>query len=94
MTWLKDLLNLEILEWIISPFKIEMERANLDPFSEKKEFIEMTFDLEMKSMYRFKGIGYWRNEKKTIGSKISQILYNFWGHFTHLSMFIFGSHHF
>ena len=31
-TWFKDLLNMEIPEWIISTFDIEMENANLDIF--------------------------------------------------------------
>ena len=57
-----DLLNIEIPEWIISPFDIEVESANLDTFL--KEFIEMPFNLEVNSMYIFTGTGYyWMNEK-------------------------------
>ena len=42
---------------------VEVESANLDTFL-KVEIIEMTFNLEAKSMYTFKGIGYyWINEK-------------------------------
>ena len=29
--WFKYLLNMEIPEWIISPFDVEVESANLDP---------------------------------------------------------------
>ena len=36
----------------------EVESANLDTFR-KEEFIETTFDLEAKSMYIFKGSGYY-----------------------------------
>ena len=36
---------------------VEIESANLDTFI-KKEFIEMTFNLEVKSINTFKGIGY------------------------------------
>ena len=52
-----------ILEWIISPFDVEGECANLDTFL-KEEFIEMTFNHEGKSIYSFKRIGYnWMNKK-------------------------------
>ncbi len=51
-----------IPKWIISPFDIEVESANLDTFL--KEFIEKIFNLELKSIYTFKGIEYhWMNEK-------------------------------
>ena len=36
---------------------LNMENATLDTFI-KEKFIEMTSDLEVKSMYTFKGIGY------------------------------------
>ena len=43
-------------------FDVERKNTNLDPFF-KEEFIEMTFDLEAKSMHILKGIGYyWMNE--------------------------------
>ena len=36
----------------------------MNDLSFKKEFIKMTFNLEVKSMYTFKGIGYyWMNEE-------------------------------
>ena len=41
----KELLNMEIPEWIISPFNVEVESANLDILL-KEEFIEVTFDLK------------------------------------------------
>ena len=47
--WFKDLLNMEIPEWIISPFDVPAESTNLDTFF--KEFIKMTFNLEAKSIY-------------------------------------------
>ena len=53
--WFKDLLNIEIPEWIISSFDVEVESANLDIFL-YEEFTEMTFDLEAKSLYTFKTI--------------------------------------
>ena len=37
---------------------VEVESANLDTFL-KEEFIEMSFNLKTKSMYTFKGIGYY-----------------------------------
>ena len=47
-----------------------MENANYDFFLEE-EFIEMTFDLEVKSMYTFKEIGYyWMNKKKNLYQNI------------------------
>ena len=55
----KDLLNMEISEYIISLFDVEVKSANLDIFL-KEEFIEMTFDPEVKSMYTYEGIGYYR----------------------------------
>ena len=48
-TWFMVLRNIKIPDWIISSFDIEVENINLDRFL--KEFIEMTFDLEVKSMY-------------------------------------------
>ena len=48
----KYLLIMEISEWIISLFDIEVESVNLDTFSEE-EFIEMTFNLEGKYIYGF-----------------------------------------
>ena len=59
----KDLLNMEIPEWIISPFDVEVEKANLDTFL-SEEFIEMTFDLRAKSKHIFKRIGYSQINKK------------------------------
>ena len=73
--WYKDLLNMEIPEWIISSFDIDVKSANLDIFL-VEEFTEMTFDLEVKSICVFRGIGYyWMNEKT---SKISQTLCSFY----------------
>ena len=46
----KDLLTMEISEWIISSFDVEVGSANLDPFLQE-EFIEITFDLKAKSIY-------------------------------------------
>ena len=63
---------MKIPEWIISLF--EVESGNLDTFL--KEFIEMTFDLEAKSIYVFhlKELDInWMNIKKNY-SKISQAL--------------------
>ena len=48
---------MKIPEWIISPFDVEVESANLKTFL-KEKIIEMTSDLEEKSMYTFKGIRY------------------------------------
>ena len=45
----KDLLNMKIPKWIISPFDVEVESSNFDIFL-KEEFIEMTFNLKVKSM--------------------------------------------
>ena len=60
----KDLLNMEIPEWIISLYDVEVERANLDKFH-REEFIEISFDFQVKFMYILKEIGYyWMNEKK------------------------------
>ena len=57
---------METSQWIISPFDIEVKSANLDRFH-RGEFIEMNFDFETKSMYNFKGIGYYKiNKKKTV----------------------------
>ena len=54
---------MEIPEWIISPFEVEVGSANLDNFL-KEEFIEIDFASRSKAMYTFKGIGYyWMNEK-------------------------------
>ena len=47
--WFKDLLIMEIPELIISPFDIQLENANVNTFP-KEEFIEMSFDLEAKSI--------------------------------------------
>ena len=60
---LKDLLNIEIPEWFISPF--EVESANLGTFH-KEEFIEMIFDLEVKPLIIFKEKGYLLNEQKRL----------------------------
>ena len=46
--WFKDLLNMEIPEWIISLLDVEVKSANLYNFL--NEFIQMTFDLESKCM--------------------------------------------
>ena len=37
---------------------VKVKMANLENFL-KEEFIDMTFDLKAKSMYIFKGIGYY-----------------------------------
>ena len=59
---MKDLLDIKITESIIFSFHVKVKSANLDTFL--KEFIEMIFNLEAKSMRIFKGIGfYWNNEK-------------------------------
>ena len=40
-----------------------------------EEFIEMTFDLEAKSMYTFNGIGcYWKNKEKRNIPKLCTIV--------------------
>ena len=57
-TWFKDLLNMEIPEWIIFLFGVEAESAYLDT-SFKEEFTEKSFNLEVKTMYTFTGIGYY-----------------------------------
>ena len=44
---------------------VEVESANLDTFLRKK-FIEITFDVEVKSMYTFRGIGYYEMNEKTV----------------------------
>ena len=51
----KDLPNMEILESIISSSDVEVESVNLNTFL-KNVYTEMTFDLEGKSMYKFKEI--------------------------------------
>ena len=52
---------MEILEWIIFLFQVDVESANLETIL-WEEFIEMTFDLETKSLYTFQGIEYfWMN---------------------------------
>ena len=48
---------------IISPFDVEVESSNLDTFL-KEEFTEMTFNFGTKSMFKFKGFGYYRVNKK------------------------------
>ncbi len=55
---------MEIAGRIISPFHVEAERANLDTFH--KEFIKMTFDLEVKSMYTFKRNWVLLDKQKTV----------------------------
>ncbi len=42
---------------------VKVESANLDTFL-KEEFIEITFDLETKSMYTFKRTVYYRMKEK------------------------------
>ena len=49
---------MEIYESIISLFNVEEESSNLDSFL-KEEVIEMSFDLEAKSLCTFKSIGYY-----------------------------------
>ena len=44
--YFKDLMNMEIPEWFISPFNIEMENANLDTFL-KEELIEITVNVHI-----------------------------------------------
>ena len=58
-----------------------MESENLDSFLLEK-FIEMTFDLEAKSVYTFKRIGYYR--KKTLAKylKVYVTLEPIWQTFT------------
>ena len=53
----------------------KVERASLDTFI-KKEFIEMTFNLEAKSVYIFKGIGYYRMNERTV-AKYSKLCATF-----------------
>ena len=74
----KALLNMDIPEWIISPFDVKVESANLDTFL--KGFIEMTFDLEAKTVYICKGIGYYWMNEKTIArySKLLKLLSPFY----------------
>ena len=48
---------MEIPEWIIFPFDVEVESVNLNAFLEE-EFIEMTSD--------FKGIEYFYTNEKTV----------------------------
>ena len=43
---------MKIPEWIIFPFDVQVESVNLDTFLEEG-FIEMIFDLEVKSMNTF-----------------------------------------
>ena len=50
----KELLNMAIPEWIISPFDGLMESSNLDTFLKKKESIEMIFSCQVTSMFTFK----------------------------------------
>ena len=76
---------MEIPEQIISPFDIEVESTNLDSFL--KEFIEMTFNLKMKSMYIFKGIENYRMNKKS--RKVSQALSNSCAHPISPSKFVY-----
>ena len=56
--WYKDLLNMEIPEWIISRFDVKVKSANLDTIL-KEEFNEMIFNLKVKSVYTFKEIEYY-----------------------------------
>ena len=44
----------DLFKWMNN---VKMENAYLNTFL-KEEFIEMTFTLEVKSLYTFKGIGY------------------------------------
>ena len=60
----KDLLNIEIPEWIIFPFDVEVESKKKINALFEEEFIEMTFDLEVRSKYIFKGIEIYRINKK------------------------------
>ena len=80
----KDLSDLEIPERIISSF--EVESANLDIFL-IKEFIEITFNLEAKSIYTFKGIGYYWMNKKTV-AKYPKFCATF-EYFTRFSKFVY-----
>ena len=71
-----NVLNMDIPEWIISPIDAEVECINLDIFL-KEQFTKMTFNCNMKSVYIFKGTGYyWMNKKRT--NKIFQFLCNYW----------------
>ena len=76
----KDLLHMKIPEWIISSIDVEVENGNLDTFL-KEDFTEMTFDLETKSIYTFKGWGYDCMNEKNCG-KIAQAFCDYWAHFT------------
>ena len=52
------------MDRVENPKRLQIKSAKLDTFL-KEEFIEMTFSLEAKAMYTFKGIGYfWMNKKK------------------------------
>ena len=53
----KDLLNKEIPELIIALFEVKMQSTNINPFL-KEKLIEKAFDLETKSMFTFKWLGY------------------------------------
>ena len=60
-----DLLNMEIPEWLISPFDVDVKSKNFL----KRKNIAMIFDPQAKSMLIFRGIGYY-----SIKEKISQAL--------------------
>ena len=54
---------MEIPEWIISAFDVEVESANLDVIL-KEKFIEIPFNLKVEFIHSFEDIGYcWTNEK-------------------------------
>ena len=55
--WFKDLVSMKISVWIISSFDVEVESTNLDTFL-KEESVEMTFDLDTKSIYML-GVTEW-----------------------------------
>ena len=71
----------------IFPFDIDVASINLDTFL-RKEVIEITFKLGMKSVSEFKGNGYfWINEKK---KKLYEIFVLLYTHLARCSKFIYG----
>ena len=66
---------------------MKMGSANEDTFL--KQFIEITFHLEVKVLFKLKRIGYyWMKEKNCI--KISQVLCNCYSHINSFSKFEYG----
>ena len=57
----EDLEKMHVPDWIVVPFDLEIENADIDSYLEDK-FVDMCVDLEAKSLFRSKSLSdYWSN---------------------------------